>query len=140
MHPRPYDGERSPAGAAEGLDNHQIAERFGISEKTVRNHASVIFEKIGAKSRAHVALARDAGLAFAESSRSKEQERPLRVVRGHLHARAPLARCTRNDQRIASLRPQFANAAKVCNHMKGLVGRGGFEPPTNGLKVRCSTS
>ena len=21
-----------------------------------------------------------------------------------------------------------------------LVGRGGFEPPTNGLKVRCSTS
>lgn len=48
---------------AEGLDNHQIAERFGISEKTVRNHASVIFEKIEAKSRAHaVALARDAGL------------------------------------------------------------------------------
>jgi pimeloyl-ACP methyl ester carboxylesterase/DNA-binding CsgD family transcriptional regulator len=48
---------------AQGLDNHQIAERFGISEKTVRNHASVIFEKIGAKSRAHaVALARDAGL------------------------------------------------------------------------------
>ena len=45
------------------LDNHEIAERFGISEKTVRNHASVIFEKIGAKSRAHaVALARDAGL------------------------------------------------------------------------------
>jgi pimeloyl-ACP methyl ester carboxylesterase/DNA-binding CsgD family transcriptional regulator len=48
---------------AQGLDNHQIAKRFGISEKTVRNHASVIFEKIGAKSRAHaVALARDAGL------------------------------------------------------------------------------
>ena len=48
---------------AQGLDNHQIAERFGISEKTVRNHASVTFEKIGAKSRAHaVALARDAGL------------------------------------------------------------------------------
>jgi DNA-binding NarL/FixJ family response regulator len=48
---------------ARGLDNHQIAERFGISEKTVRNHASVIFEKIGANSRAHaVALARDAGL------------------------------------------------------------------------------
>ena len=23
---------------------------------------------------------------------------------------------------------------------KDLVGRGGFEPPTNGLKVRCSTS
>jgi len=48
---------------AQGLDNHQIAQRFDISEKTVRNHASVIFEKIGAKSRAHaVALARDAGL------------------------------------------------------------------------------
>jgi DNA-binding NarL/FixJ family response regulator len=51
------------ASIAQGLDNHQIAERFGISEKTVRNHASVIFEKIGAKRRAHaVALARDAGL------------------------------------------------------------------------------
>jgi pimeloyl-ACP methyl ester carboxylesterase/DNA-binding CsgD family transcriptional regulator len=50
---------------AQGLDNHEIAKQFRISEKTVRNHASVIFEKIGAKSRAHaVALARDAGLGI----------------------------------------------------------------------------
>jgi DNA-binding CsgD family transcriptional regulator len=48
---------------AEGLDNHQIARRLDISEKTVRNHASIIFSKLQVKSRAQaVALARDAGL------------------------------------------------------------------------------
>src|SRR5207302_8510941 len=33
------------------------------------------------------------------------------------------------------LRTMLANE----NHMKGLVGRGGFEPPTNGLKVTART-
>jgi pimeloyl-ACP methyl ester carboxylesterase/DNA-binding CsgD family transcriptional regulator len=48
---------------AEGLDNHQIAERLDISEKTVRNHVSAIFSKLQVKGRAQaVALARDAGL------------------------------------------------------------------------------
>ena len=48
---------------AEGLDNYEIAARLDISEKTVRNHVSIIFSKLQAKSRAHaVALARDAGL------------------------------------------------------------------------------
>jgi pimeloyl-ACP methyl ester carboxylesterase/DNA-binding CsgD family transcriptional regulator len=48
---------------AEGLDNYKIAARLGISEKTVRNHVSTIFSKLGVKSRAQaVALARDAGL------------------------------------------------------------------------------
>jgi len=48
---------------AQGLDNHRIAEQLSISEKTVRNHASAVFDKIGANSRAQaVALARDAGL------------------------------------------------------------------------------
>jgi pimeloyl-ACP methyl ester carboxylesterase/DNA-binding CsgD family transcriptional regulator len=48
---------------AQGRDNYRIAEQLGISEKTVRNYASVVFDKIGAHSRAQaVALARDAGL------------------------------------------------------------------------------
>jgi pimeloyl-ACP methyl ester carboxylesterase/DNA-binding CsgD family transcriptional regulator len=48
---------------AMGLDNYRIAEQLSISEKTVRNHASVVFDKIGANSRAQaVALARDAGV------------------------------------------------------------------------------
>jgi pimeloyl-ACP methyl ester carboxylesterase/DNA-binding CsgD family transcriptional regulator len=47
---------------AEGLDNHEIAARLDISEKTVRNHVSTIFSKLQLRSRAQaVALARDAG-------------------------------------------------------------------------------
>jgi pimeloyl-ACP methyl ester carboxylesterase/DNA-binding CsgD family transcriptional regulator len=47
---------------AEGLDNHEIAARFDISEKTVRNHVSMIFSKLQIRSRAQaVAIARDAG-------------------------------------------------------------------------------
>jgi pimeloyl-ACP methyl ester carboxylesterase/DNA-binding CsgD family transcriptional regulator len=47
---------------AEGLDNHEIAARLHISEKTVRNHVSMIFSKLQIRSRAQaVALARDAG-------------------------------------------------------------------------------
>lgn len=47
---------------ARGLDNHQIAAHLGISEKTVRNHVSSIFTKLGVDSRAHaVVIARDAG-------------------------------------------------------------------------------
>lgn len=37
---------------AEGLDNTSIARRLGISEKTVRNHVSNIFDKLGVASRA----------------------------------------------------------------------------------------
>jgi DNA-binding CsgD family transcriptional regulator len=48
---------------AQGLDNGTIAARLNISDKTVRNHVSIIFDKIGVTSRAQaVALARDAGL------------------------------------------------------------------------------
>ena len=38
-----------------GLTNKDIAKQFGISEITVRNHLSVIFEKIGAASRTEAA-------------------------------------------------------------------------------------
>jgi pimeloyl-ACP methyl ester carboxylesterase/DNA-binding CsgD family transcriptional regulator len=37
---------------AEGLGNSQIAERLSISEKTVRNHVSNLFDKLGVWSRA----------------------------------------------------------------------------------------
>lgn len=47
---------------ARGMDNHQIGAQLGISEKTVRNHVSGIFAKLGVETRARaVAVARDGG-------------------------------------------------------------------------------
>jgi pimeloyl-ACP methyl ester carboxylesterase/DNA-binding CsgD family transcriptional regulator len=48
---------------AQGLDNHEIGERLGISERTVRNNVSIIFSKLGVKSRPEaIVRAFDAGL------------------------------------------------------------------------------
>jgi pimeloyl-ACP methyl ester carboxylesterase/DNA-binding CsgD family transcriptional regulator len=47
---------------AEGLSNGEIAARLDISEKTVRNHASNLFDKLGVWSRAQaIVFARDHG-------------------------------------------------------------------------------
>jgi DNA-binding NarL/FixJ family response regulator len=47
----------------QGRDNSEIAARLRISQKTVRNHVSIILSKLGIKSRAKaIVLARDAGL------------------------------------------------------------------------------
>lgn len=51
---------------ADGLSNTDIAERLGISEKTVRNHASNVFDKLGVWSRAQaIVFARDHGFRSA---------------------------------------------------------------------------
>ena len=47
---------------AEGLSNKDIAERLQINEKTVRNHASNLFDKLGVWSRAQaIVFARERG-------------------------------------------------------------------------------
>jgi DNA-binding NarL/FixJ family response regulator len=48
---------------SDGLTNTAIAERLFLSEKTVRNHISAVFRKLGATNRIEaVRLARQAGL------------------------------------------------------------------------------
>jgi pimeloyl-ACP methyl ester carboxylesterase/DNA-binding CsgD family transcriptional regulator len=50
-------------GIARGLDNSEIAAWLGLSEKTVRNHITRVFDKIGVEHRYQaIVLARDAGL------------------------------------------------------------------------------
>ena len=49
---------------ADGLSNTDIAERLQISDKTVRNHASNLFDKLGVWSRAQaIVFARDRGFS-----------------------------------------------------------------------------
>ncbi|HXW63713.1 MAG TPA: alpha/beta fold hydrolase [Burkholderiaceae bacterium] len=51
-------------GIARGLDNAEIATELALSEKTVRNHVTRVFDKIGVAHRYQaIVLARDAGLA-----------------------------------------------------------------------------
>ncbi len=48
---------------ARGLGNDEIAERLGITSKTVRNQVSALFDKLGVSSRAQaIVKAREAGL------------------------------------------------------------------------------
>jgi DNA-binding NarL/FixJ family response regulator len=48
---------------AKGLNNREIAGGLFISEKTVRNHITSIFDKLGVSSRAQaIVMAKEAGL------------------------------------------------------------------------------
>lgn len=48
---------------AKGLSNREIADGLFISEKTVRNHITSIFDKLGVTSRAQaIVMAKEAGL------------------------------------------------------------------------------
>jgi DNA-binding CsgD family transcriptional regulator len=50
-------------GIADGLDNSEIAGSLGVSEKTVRNHVTRVFDKIQVRHRYQaIVRARDAGL------------------------------------------------------------------------------
>lgn len=50
-------------GIAGGMDNSEIAASLGLSEKTVRNHITRVFDKIGVEHRYQaIVRARDAGL------------------------------------------------------------------------------
>ena len=53
-------------GIAEGLDNSEIATALGLSQKTVRNHITRVFDKIRVDHRYQaIVLARDAGLGMS---------------------------------------------------------------------------
>ena len=55
---------------AEGLDNAQIAARLSIGEKTVRNHITRIFAKLGVETRAQaIVLAHKSNLGSTSLSR-----------------------------------------------------------------------
>jgi pimeloyl-ACP methyl ester carboxylesterase/DNA-binding CsgD family transcriptional regulator len=55
---------------AQGLDNAQIAARLELSEKTVRNNITHIFDKIEVENRSQaIVLAREAGLGAARRER-----------------------------------------------------------------------
>jgi DNA-binding NarL/FixJ family response regulator len=41
---------------AQGMDNNEISDRLGLSEKTVRNRMTVIFEKLHVNNRVQAAL------------------------------------------------------------------------------------
>jgi len=59
------------ARIAAGLTNIEIGRELFISEKTVRNHVTRIFEKLGVQSRAQaIVLAKDHGLLPAKRNSS----------------------------------------------------------------------
>jgi pimeloyl-ACP methyl ester carboxylesterase/DNA-binding CsgD family transcriptional regulator len=54
---------------SEGLRNVEIGERLGISEKTVRNHTTNLFDKLGVWTRAQaIVLARDRGFKASKQA------------------------------------------------------------------------
>ncbi len=58
--PRGLEGRLTPQElriaerVARGCSNRQIAEQLRLSEKTVKNHLSTVFQKLGLRNRAHL--------------------------------------------------------------------------------------
>jgi pimeloyl-ACP methyl ester carboxylesterase/DNA-binding CsgD family transcriptional regulator len=76
---------------ATGLDNAEIARSLGLSEKTVRNHITRIFDKIRVKHRYQaIVMAREAGLGKAVSP-------PVGADAGHLSLARGAAATPRRD-------------------------------------------
>ena len=77
---------------AEGLGNAEIAERLSISEKTVRNHVSNVFDKLGVWTRAQaIVFARD---RHSWAGRKRVRRRYRRKAATLFHSpRPPLAPC-----------------------------------------------
>ena len=44
------------SAVVDGCGNRAIAQRFGVSEQTVKNQLSVLFQKIGVSSRLELAM------------------------------------------------------------------------------------
>ena len=44
------------AAVVDGCANRDIASRFGVSEQTVKNQLSVLFQKVGVSSRLELAM------------------------------------------------------------------------------------
>ena len=64
-------------GVAEGLTNHEIAERLGLSKHTVKNYLFRIFDKLGVSNRVELLF-----LALSEGGRSQPDRNPGRGVHG----------------------------------------------------------
>jgi DNA-binding NarL/FixJ family response regulator len=61
---------------AVGQDNAQIAAHLGLSEKTVRNHITHIFDKLQVENRARaIVLAREAGFGESHPSFPRQADR-----------------------------------------------------------------
>lgn len=57
-----------------GLANAQIAERLGLSEKTVRNHISHVFDKLGVSTRAQaIVFAHERGFRGGAAEQQRKQ-------------------------------------------------------------------
>ena len=44
------------SAVVDGCGNREIARRFGVSEQTVKNQLSVLFQKVGVSSRLELAM------------------------------------------------------------------------------------
>ena len=69
---------------ADGLGNAEIAERLSISEKTVRNHVSNVFDKLGVWTRAQA-------IVFARDRHFVERAESIGGATGGRRRRIPLA-------------------------------------------------